>query len=64
MIEGIIIDLSNGNSPESARFLSNEAVYENYKFNRLAHPEVPVSYYEAVFPNVEALEARYKAERN
>lgn len=64
MIDGLIIDLSGGVSPQSARFISNEAIFENYKYNRKASPEIPYKNWGLVFDNVETLEAMLQAEGN
>lgn len=60
----IQLNLKEGINPQVVNTLIKSLTYQNYRYNRLAHPEVPVEHYRAIFDNVEALEAQYIQEGN
>jgi hypothetical protein len=50
--------------PEAVHELSKSLSYQNYRYNRLHAPDIPVSAWGLIFDNVEAMEAMLQAERN
>lgn len=73
MIEGLIqlnitkIDKKIGNTmldPEAVHDLGKSLSYQNYRYNRLHNPDIPVSAWGLIFDDVETLEARYISEGN
>lgn len=57
MIEGLTFDVKGIDSPQA---LLDELTYASYAHNRINSPQVTPSQWAKIYPNVDALEARYQ----
>ncbi len=60
------IDLNNGINPEAVGHLISDSEYEQYRFNRINAPDIPLTSWYMIWgeKKVKEMEARYTAENN